>query len=311
MHGSQVLLAYVDTNPDPARPDFSCPVVPARFSSLIGSDLLGQFLILRFRLAEFVECANKAELLQTFASKNPAFTASKLGGFWCFPADFAKECMKSTNMKTWQDIVRTLSHFKDFGSEEYFMTLTGIFKARSEAPVAPKNGEFQLKANQEYAVKIFHFHPESDDHKMPLISTVLRVTAGSDDIKALTSPSLAIDSAYDLKAFFLRMPSPLTSDYTSITVSVENSSAATDAPGVAPEVGTKFAPKPELFLPVKIVPSSLRYLLSILVMSALLFCQQYIAATSKGEIPHRTTEYLGVLAILTAVLAVYTLKKPL
>ena len=68
---------------------------------------------------------------------------------------------------------------------------------------------------------------------------------------------------------------------------------------------------PELFLPLKVAPSWWRGILSVLVLTALLFGQQYISATSKGGIPHHTSYVLIGLAFLTAVIAVYALKKPL
>lgn len=199
--------------------------------------------------------------------------------------------------------MKDLAATADYASEAFFFRVMGLYRRGRDRELNPRNGEYRLASGSEYEWRIFHFHPESDAHEASTVSTVIQVASASEEIKPVTSPELAIDSSYDLKSFHFRTNAVTVTEFTSFTIKFQDiSPRAADAGAMV---------HPELFLPLRVVPSWWRGILSVLVLTALLFGQQYISATSKGGIPHHTSYVLLGLAFLTAVIAVYALKKPL
>jgi hypothetical protein len=303
LHKSPVLLAYLDLTQPLETPGVRL-IHPCRHAVLIGSEQLGQFVVLRFRLGPFSQCTDVAAFRKQLAPKSPEAKDGKLQGFWVFENNFEKACLKSNEMTVWQAIMKELGSSSDFGSEDFFFRVMGLHRRGKDDAIAPSKGEYKLKASTEYEWKIFHFHPDSDSHKPTNVSTVIQVASASEDIKPVTSPLLAIDSSYDLKSFHFRTNAQTVTTYAAFTVKFDDTVHVEGASAVP-------STHPELFLPVKIVPSWVRPILSVLALTALLFGQQYIAATSKGGIPHHISFVLLGLAFLTAILAVYALKKPL
>ncbi len=303
LQDSSVLLAYVDCDPED-QSDGSRPIIPCRQAKLIGSTQLGQYFILRFELQSFADCRNSSALARVLAAKSPRRTAGQLQGMWAFSADFQALCGASDKIEVWQDIIKSLAGHKDFASERFFFTVTGIYPRGKGGALVPERGEFRLQSNSEYELRIFHFHPDSDAHGARSLSTVLKVVPGTNEIRAVTTPSLAIDSSYDLKSFHFRTHSPTTTDHTAFTVRFEGPAGEPDKP-------TEPGRQPELFLPVTVSPSILRLGISLVALTLLLFGQQWIAATAKGAISQQTTSILCLLALFTAWVVVFGLKKPL
>lgn len=301
-HDAAVLLAYLDLTQSVTVPGPRV-VHPCRHAKLIASEMLGQFYILRFRLEAFCHCPSLDSFRKQMASKGPQARDGKLQGHWVFEDDFAKNCVASNDMAVWQASMKDLAATADYASEPFFFRVMGLYRRGSDRDLKPRNGEYRLASGSEYEWRIFHFHPESDAHKASTVSTVIQVSSASEEIKPVTSPELAIDSSYDLKSFHFRTNTVTVTEYTSFTTKFHDVT-----PGATNGLGLIH---PELFLPLKVVPSWWRGILSVLVLTALLFGQQYLSATSKGGIPHHTSYVLLGLAFLTAVIAVYALKKPL
>jgi hypothetical protein len=302
-HDTPVLLAYLDltmpvTTPGPR------PIHPCRNGRLIASEKFGRFYILRIRLGAFCQCPDLGAFRNALASKGPQAKDGKLEGHWVFEEEFTKVCTPTNDMDIWQTTMKNLGTSADYASEQFFFRVMGLYRRGSDHEIKPSNGEYKLRSSTEYEWRIFHFHPESDAHQASSVSTVIEVRSVSEDITPVTSPVLAIDSSYDLKSFHFRTKAATTNDYTSFTIKFED---------VVPSgtSGLVTAIHPELFLPVKVVPSWWRGILAVFILTALLFGQQYISATSKGGIPHSTSYVLLGLAFLTAIIAVYALKKPL
>ena len=301
-HDTPVLLAYLDLTPPVTTPG-PRTIYPCRHARLIASEMLGQFYILRFRLGAFCQCPNLDSFRKQLAPKGPQAKDGTLQGNWVFEDEFAKSCVASDDMAVWQKSMKDLAATPDYASEAFFFRVMGLYRRGSDRELNPRNGEYRLASGSEYEWRIFHFHPESDAHKAATVSTVIQVASASEEIKSVTSPELAIDSSYDLKSFHFRTNAVSVTEYTSFTMKFQDvTQRATSGVGLV---------HPELFLPLKVVPSRWRGILSVIALTALLFGQQYISATSKGDIPHQTTYVLLGLAFLTAVIAVYALKKPL
>ncbi|WP_260705687.1 DUF5336 domain-containing protein [Edaphobacter flagellatus] len=299
-HDTPALLAHLDLTV-PVTTAGPRPIHPCRHAKLIASEELGQFYILRFRLGAFCQCSDLDGFRKHLATKGPQAKDGKLEGHWVFEDEFTKACTTSNEMGVWQASMKDLGKTADYDKESFFFRVIGLYRRGSDHAVKPADGEYKLKSNTEYEWRVFHFHPESDAHQTSSVSTLIQVNSMSDDIVPVTSPELAIDSSYDLKSFHFRTKAVTATDYTSFTIKFQD---------VVP-TGSVGAVHPELFLPLKVVPSWWRAILSVLGLTVLLFLQQYISATAKGGIPHHTSYALLGLAFLTALVAVYALKKPL
>ena len=304
LHKSSALLGYLDLTKPVASPG-TREALPCRHAELIDCQRFGRFLVLRFRLGAFVECGDLSAFRTGIQSKSPRAKEDKYEGFWVFEHDYTKAVAKSDDMTAWQTTIKRLAGSPDYASEDFFFRVMGLFRSRERNALSPLKGEYHLKSSTEYEWRILHFHPDSDAHKRAQVTTIVEVSSASEDIKAVTSPILAIDSSYDLKSFHFRTSAVTTNAYGAFTfkftATPEGSSPADAAhPG-----------QPELFLPLRIAPSWFRALFSVAVLTGLLFWQQYISATSKGGIPRHTSVGLLLLALGTATLAVFGLKKPL
>jgi hypothetical protein len=302
-HDAPVLLAYLDLTP-PMTTTGPRAVHPCRHARLIASERLGQFYILRFRLEAFCHCPNLDSFQKQLASKGPQAKDGRLQGYWVFEEELAKSCSASNDMDVWQTAMKNLSATADYASEAFFFRVMGLYRRGSDREIKPQGGEYNLRSSSEYEWRLFHFHPEADTHKASTVSTVIQVSSASEEVKPVTSPELAIDSSYDLKSFHFRTSAVTATEYTSFTMKFQDVTPVGTTAGAGPV-------HPELFLPLKVGPSRWRGILSLVVLTALLFGQQYISATSKGDIPHNTSYALLGLAFVTALIAVYALKKPL
>ena len=301
LHGSSVLLAYLDLSESSDVPGVRL-AHPCRIGKLIDSEKLGQFVILRFRLGEFSACADIGSFRAQLASKSPQAKDGDLRGFWVFQDDFDKFCKRSTDMTVWQTIMSNLGQSSDFASEDFFFRVMGLYRRGVKNAIKPWDGEYKLNSSSEYEWRVFHFHPQSDDHKLKSSSTVIEVASASEDIKPVTTPTLAINSSYDLKSFHFRTNPMTVTTYSAFTVKFEDT-------GQVEGDATALSKFPELYLPVKIVTSWIRSIASVVFLTVLLFGQQYISASSKGDVHLETAAALLTLAFLTALLVVYGLKK--
>jgi hypothetical protein len=306
VRNAQALLCYLDCSADAPSEGEICPSIPCRHAVLLDSTKIGHFFMLRFRLGDFVDCPNRPSFEARTKVSNPRWKRKPNSGslsptgLWCFRADLAQTCRRSSNAETWQSIIERLWRSKDFATEEFFYKVEGIIERGRRSTLSAQKGEFTLKGAKEYEVKIFHYHPQSDAKERRVGGIQLIVKPGSNDLTSITSPSLPVDSSYDLKSFHIRSSSNVVTQYTSLTIRFENE-----------KDGAVVASQPQLFLPMRVVPSLTRLFLSTFMIAGLLFLQQWTSATAKGPIDRHTTFVLGALAALTAVAAIYSLKKPL
>jgi hypothetical protein len=306
MKNAEALLCYLDCSADAPPEGQICSSIPCRHGVLIDSTRIGHYFMLRFRLEDFADCPNLSSFESRTKASNPRWKreqeSRRLGpiGLWCFYADLAQTCGRSSSAETWQSIIASLWQKKDFAEEEFFFKVEGIFERGRRSALSAHKGEFTLRGAKDYEVKIFHFHPRSDAQGTGVWGILLIVRPGSNDLGSITSPSLPVDSSYDLKSFHIRSSSNVVTQYTSLTIRFENE-----------KDGAILASQPQLFLPMRVVPSFTRLFVSTFLIAGLLFLQQWISASAKGPIDWHTTSVLGALAVLTAVAAVYSLKKPL
>lgn len=308
LRGSKILLAYVDCTDSARRTGGNCPIVPCRHAILEYSTTLASFSFLRLRLAQFAPCSDIESFQKQVSRDRPHWSetpeGSQLTGHWCFESSVGEQaCQRGDSTEAWQQVIRQLWKRTDFNQELFFFTVVGLYpRVASEPsePVRPESGEFILKSEKDYELRMFHFHPDGDSHTMAKNAGMLKVEVAKPHLESVTTPTLPVDSPYDLKAFHFRSARPNKVEFTSIVVRVEN---RTD--------GKPSESQPELYLPAKVKPSWFKSGLSMVLLAVLLFAQQYIAASAKGAVDLSSLLALLALAIGTALLVVFGLRKPL
>jgi hypothetical protein len=135
---------------------------------------------------------------------------------------------------------------------------------------------------------------------MPSNSALIKLEVSSPALVSITAPTLPIDSPYDLKSFHFQASDSTKLQFAALVVRIDS---RTD--------GKPIETHPELYLPAKVKPATLRLFASALAIGVLLWLQQWLAATAKGPIGAQNTAILLVLALATAFIVVFGLKKPL
>lgn len=298
-----VLLAHVDCTPEARHSDLKCPITPCRYARLNRSARIGHFFILSFILAEFAPCSDLYEFDKQISSQRPTWNKAedKIDGKWCFdwPEDH-QTCPRVNSTEAWQHIITVLSQKRDFSTESFFFTVTGIYPRGSEELLVPESGEFNFRADRNYEARIFHFHPLGDMRTMPTNSALIKVEVSSPQLVSITAPNLPIDSPYDLKSFHFQASDSTKVQFAALVIRIDG---RTD--------GKPIETQPELYLPAKVKPASFRLFASALVIGILLWLQQWLSATAKGPIGVQSTTILLALALATAFIVVFGLKKPL
>jgi hypothetical protein len=297
------LLAHVDCTPEAPRSDQKCPITPCRYAHLIRSTRIGHYFILRFCLTEFAPCSDLHKFDTQISSQRPTWTKTndKIEGYWCFegPVDH-HTCPHVNTTEAWQNIIKELAQRKDFSTESFFFTVTGIYPRESEELLSPESGEFNFHANRNYEARIFHFHPPGDMRTMPTNSALIKVEVSSPQLESITAPTLPIDSPYDLKSFHFQASDSARLQFAALVIRIDNRAD-----------GKPVETQPELYLPAKVKPATFRLLASALAIGVLLWLQQWMAAAEKGPISVKDIVILLILALATAFIVVFGLKKPL
>ena len=294
-----VLLAHVDCNKS-ARQGNNCPIAPCRFASLVSSRKLGEFYFLQFRLEEFAVCPDPAAFQASITGDRPHWISDQeRAGLWCLEAAGAhKACGKEKELIGWERVIRALVVSEDFRKEPFFFAVEGFYETGKTEPSVPKEGEFALRSERSYMVRLFNFHP-SAGFVMSSNSGAIKVEASQPQLQANTSPTLPVGSPYDLKQFHFRTAPTATRAFGSVVVrAVENS-------------GQPITTQPELFIPIRVKAAWFKTAVLIGLIAALLFGQQYISAQAKGPVSASVIVWLAILATATAVIAVLGLKRPI
>jgi hypothetical protein len=265
---------------------------------LVFSRQLGAFFFLQFSLHEFAPCDDIESFQTCIKGNRPHWASNDLVGHWCFESALAVQgCAKQATLDGFQAVIRSLWRREDFADEPFFFAVDGPYVRGTSDAIKSSRGEFLLNSDKEYAVNIFHFHPDGDEHPMPTSAGILKVDMAAEQLKSVTRPTAQIESPYDLKTFYFRTSRVMRNESASIVFSIECNS------------GGPLESQPEIFLPMKIKPSWFKNVVSVVLIAGLLFFQQFLSATAKGPIGFSTTAVLLLLAIATALIVVFGLQK--
>jgi len=312
LNGAAIVLGHVDCTKVQMREKDRCFIVPYRHAILLDCQRAGAIFVLNFELRAFA-FAKDIEAFQTKLGANtPHWTTdSQPVGDWCQTLD--SDTVPETNSyDEWQAIARQLAAREDFRRQPYFLRAQGVYEkpnaAKAEVELSLKYGQYRLRPNQEYVLRLFHFDPKGTDHAGTSPTQWLRAETSSALLKLNQDPLLAIDSPYDLKPMQFRTGDTNRDSNELLWVHPEKTS-----PPPSSDNPTDSRLVPDLYFPILLKSDSWALIGKALVLGCLLGAAQLITVFSKGAIEHAEVITLLVvgLSFLTAFFVVLGLRKPL
>src|SRR6185369_13569982 len=227
LNGASVLLGYVDCTEKARRADNRCDILPYRYANLVTSRKVGSVFILHLQVGDFAIASDLERFQRSLTGDVPKWgTDNKLQGAWCNELPAALNSVRrTTSLEDWQLIVQQIRQREDFDRVPYFCTLEGLFERRSGERVALSDGEYILRSNNDYELRVFHFDPDSDAHTGYKQTRWLKLSVVGPWIQLPTSPMLAIDSPYDLKSIRLICRSTIRQQHSSLVLKDEQVNA--------------------------------------------------------------------------------------
>lgn len=259
-----VLLAHVDCNWS-AQQENNCPITPCRHAELVSSRKLGDFYFLQFRLQEFAVCTDLDSFQKGITGDRPHWVSEeKRAGLWCFEADGTQQrCGKEKQLIAWERVIRSLWKSEDFRNEPFFFAVEGLYTRGEAEPTEPEEGEFVLRSERSYMVRLFNFHPSAGpDLTMSSSPGAIKVETSQPHLQPITSPTLLVGSPYDLKQFHFRTAPTATPAFGSVVVRAVQDS------------GQPIGTQPDLFIPIKVKAAWFKTAVLICLIAALLFGQR-------------------------------------
>ena len=303
---ANVLLGHVDCTKTGRRQDDRCTILPYRYAELVFSRKVGSVFILSLELSEFALTSDLERFQRSLTGDVPHWSKDeKLEGVWCqeLPGEFdASE--RTTSLEDWQTIIKQLRQREDFSKEPYFCTTEGIFKRRTNHRAVLADGEYVLRSDQDYELRIFHFDPDSDAHTGHKPTHWLKLEVTAPWLQIQTDSLLAIDSPYDLKSVHLRSGSTVRQQYGMLVMKDQVNESGTSADTHEQSF--------EVYLPVKIKGGILRTGLVGVLLGALLAAQQLLVLFSRlpAKPPVLITIAAVILGLGTGLLVAFGVRKP-
>lgn len=307
LHGSVVLLAYVDYTEAYKKEGAICPVTPCRYATLTNSNRIGSKFFLTFKLGAFAKALESSVVDEMLSGNSPKWMSGEKGlevrGYSCF-STIAKPTFSesSVSVESWEALIRQLATHADFVEEPLFFVIEGVYERskNEDKRQEPVRDEYRFKSDKDYSLRVFHLHPRRDNVAMPKSIGVMHVKFGAPQLSAITASTLPVDSPYDLKHFHFRSGPVTREESSSIVIGVEGR-----------ETGKQIESQPEIYLPVRCVPVIWKSVIKMFVLAILLWAQQFVPVASKGEVALSTSVVMVILAILISGFLVFGLKKPL
>jgi hypothetical protein len=231
--GEKVCIAYLDRS----NPSVVPGIVPVRAATMVRAQTFGDFCVFDFRLDDYYVARKIADFdkdLRAAAGRLPQWDPANPGemtGKFCerLQRDLTS-LVPSTTVADWQSICKTLSEHEDFKDEPFFYRVESLHDVAKQATKAQEvptqsgsgavhdvhkdalipltNGAYTFAAGALLELRVLHYAPALDDNKTSIDDTSWLVCEANEDvISFVTSPRLAIDSGYDVKAIRMRAAS--------------------------------------------------------------------------------------------------------
>lgn len=304
--GEDVCIAYLDRS-DPQRPPNA---VPVRAATVVRAETFGDFCVFDFCLGDYFVARDITAFetdLRSAASSLPKWDSDKPGeltGKFCerLPRVLTS-LVKSNSVADWQLICKALFKHADFSNEPFFYRVDSLQDVDRHLPIPVTDGIYKFAADTLIELRLLHYAPSLDTNKTSIADTSwLLSEARGDVLSFVTSPRLAIDSSYDMKAIRMRA-APVTRDVDSmLTITRKLPTVG----GVASDAMWDFD------LPLHVTRDVGKMLWQGGVLGLLVACQGLVVIASNPQITDKV--WPGIFALIaglaTGYVAIFNLRKP-
>lgn len=306
LKGETVCIAYLDRS-DPQRPP---EAVPVRAATVAWAETFGDFCVFDFYLGDYFVARDIGAFdtdLRGAASSFPKWDTAKpteLTGKFCerLPRELTS-LVTSTSVADWQLICKTLSKHADFSSEPFYYRVESLHNVDKNLPIPFTGGAYTFSADTLAELRLLHYAPSLDANKTSISDTSWLIAEASEDaLNFVTSPRLAIDSGYDVKAIRMRT-APVTRDVDSMLTMTRK----TPAPA-----GTTSDAAWDFDLPLKVTRNVGSMMWRGGLLGVLVACQGLVVIANNPQITEKLLP--SVLALVaglaTGYVAIFNLRKP-
>jgi len=193
--GKPCLIVYIDQQDNSKAPE----LIPCRYATIVEANAHGSTASLVLALEEYAYAkdltAFNNEMKKMANAALPTWQSNgEIAGFYWFRIDEKPTTVtNSLDLAEWEKIVEQIASRPDFKDENCFYTMVEIVPVDCKETVAMRDGVYELKPNQEYELRIYHFHPER------IANATIQLKGSRKWFKFITSPTIILDSRYDLK----------------------------------------------------------------------------------------------------------------
>jgi hypothetical protein len=283
--GKDVLISYVDQTELQQDPE----LLPCRMASLVDVVPLGRTVSLQLELADFALASDLTQFNDEAKSLAgdvfPRREADGLkGAYWFEISRSPNSIARSSGLATWESIVQQVATRPDFQEEHFFYTVEGLVDVAPTKPLAAKRNMFHMRANREYDLRIYHYHPTHGD---PRAQIGLETSHAS--LSFTTNPEVLLDSRYDLKRIRLRTMAPESREPGVLTIRRQEQGK--------PEWEWEFD------LPIQVRATFWRKIGFGLLVGCFLAVSPIVGAYSNPSLSAGSRQVISLVAIVTGILA--------
>jgi hypothetical protein len=203
LSGAPALIVYLDQ----ATSEENLEFVPCRLAKLATPVLHGQTVSLELELQSYLFAEDVNAFKRELERIAPNFLPRRRGeGTFWFEIDGEPEKMiEASTSAQWEQLVGQIAPRIEFKDEPFFYAVESLQDVGSGESVLAKNNVFSCRPNQEYEVRIYHFHPDVDKGDP---QTIMNLTTSHPSISFTTNPEVILDSRYDLKRIRFQTGTP-------------------------------------------------------------------------------------------------------
>jgi hypothetical protein len=302
--GQEICIAYLDRSVQSQKP----MIVPCRKAKLIKSHTLGDFCILEFELLEFWLAPDLQAFNKDIHSKIgnlPYWEEDCLKGYFCSKAEsIPTSLMVSTEIESWQTLVKSLKSHADFATEPFFYYVRGVYPTKMECRIEAIDNVYDVVANSSYEIRIVQFSP-GDTNQTVALKEINWLLADSDtqSLSFITNKKLAVDSDYDEK--ILRFRTSNTSNTVDSMISLLRHVRVNEAPKIEDAIW-------DFDLRFHIKPRTWTGIWQGALIGILIACQGLVLIFFNSYITEKLPPSIAVviLGLATGWVASFSLRKP-
>lgn len=210
--GQGVIIAYIDqSKADESVEGRYIDVIPVRIAKVSDAAVTGSTVALEFTIGTVAHAADLPAFNQELESLSggalPKWVGKEPKGKYC--AELTSEpanLEETTGIEQWQKTVIQLTEHDEFREESTFFTVLGLLSESERRTIGVKlahaGWKQKVSPNSDNELLVYHFHANKPPADVTLSATV------GEGLELASSPTVSIDSRYDLKRFRVRSLDP-------------------------------------------------------------------------------------------------------